>query len=178
MPENKEPMYSFLYKLTLLFILLPFNVYGALPEVTRPDGELSELEEVERIIKEPGSGIIFTIRDYDEEALVWLVERADYYLYLIRKSHPKLPIAFMSHGDEVSSLKKDPEEQYIRLHQYIQHWIKDYHVIFHVCGSMAELLGLSQDSFPDYIDVVSHGPTKVKDYRDFGYHHVELELTW
>lgn len=178
MAVTKEPMHSFLYKLTLLFFLLPFNVYATLPEVIRPEGVLPELEEVEWIIKKPGSGIIFTIRDYDEEALVWLAERADYYLYLIRKSHPKLPIAFLSHGDEVSSLRKHPEKQYIKLHQYIQHWIKDYDVIFHVCGSMAHSLGLSEDSFPDYIDVVPYGPSQVKDYLDLYYHHIEIELTW
>ena len=171
-------MHSLLCKLTLLFFLLPFNVYGALPEVTRPDVDLPELEEVEQIIKEPGAGIIFTVRDYDEDALVWLSSRIDYYLYLIRKSHPDLPIAILSHGEEVRSLRKDPEEQYIKLHQNIQRWIKGYDVTYHVCGSMADFLGLAHDSFPDYIDVVSHGPTQVKDYLDFGYHHVELELTW
>lgn len=171
-------MLSFIPKLILIFILIPVNGWSTLPVVSRPDGDLPELEEVELIIKNPESGIIFTIREYDEEALIWIAQRANYYIYLIRKMHPELPIAFMSHGDEVSSLKLHPEDEYIELHQQIKHWIKDYHVTFHVCGAMAHLLGLSEESFPDYIDVVAFGPSQVRDYLDLGYTHIELELTW
>lgn len=173
--------------LLLLFLLtmLSFSTlallsssHSAVPVVVKPEGDLPELDEIEWVIEKPGDGVIFTVRDYDEEALIWLSERIDYYLYRIRKHHPKLPVALMAHGDELASLAVPIKPEYAELHTKIQSWIKDQHVTFHVCGTMAHRLGLSANQFPDYIDVVDYGPTQVLDYLAIGYTHIELELTW
>ncbi|MEE9351000.1 MAG: DsrE family protein [Thiotrichaceae bacterium] len=154
------------------------SVYAKCSEsVSRPDESMEELEEVEWLIKHPPSGIIFTIREYDDEAFSWVAVRLNYYIYKLRGAHPKLSIAVLAHGDEVGSLSKASTKKYLKLHHLIQSWNKQ-DVITHACGSMAHMLGLDESSFPGYIDVVPYGPSQVKDYVELGYEHIELELTW
>jgi len=171
---------SLIIKSCLFLLLCGFvPVYsGVLPEVIIPDEPLQELKEVEWQIKCPPSGIVFTIREYDEDALKWVARRLDYYIYRIRRSHPEIPIAIVSHGDEMASLANKNIQKYPRLHKRIQYWKKMGNIDFQVCGIMANTLGLSNDDFPEYIDVVPFGPSQIKDYRKLGFKHIELELSW
>lgn len=145
--------------------------------VSAPDEPMEELSDVEWQIKHPAPGVIFTIREYDDEALSWTADRLNYYIYLLRKADPKQRIVVLAHGDEVASLSMEASEKYEKLHNLVQQWERQK-ITVHVCGSMAHMLGLNIESFPDYIDVVPYGPSQVKDYVELGYTHIELELTW
>lgn len=169
-----------LQNLLLLFILfIPFyySYANTLATSEIPDEPMEELEEIKWFVKHPPHGVIFTIREYEEDSMSWVAIRLNYYIYLLRNAHPKLPIAILAHGDEVASLSSKHKKQYKKLHQFIQSWDKQG-IITHVCGSMAHMLGLDESNFPDYIDVVPYGPSQVKDYIELEHKHIELELTW
>ncbi len=40
---------------------------------------------------------------------------------------------------------------------------------FHVCGAYARMHNVSEDEFPEYINVSAHGPEQIKDYQALGY---------
>ncbi len=165
-----------LFLLIIFSTTLPSYAKDAKPPC-KPNEPMEELEEIEWFIKHPPSGIIFTLREYEEDAFSWVAVRLNYYIYKLRNTHPKLRIAILAHGDEVGSLSNSSVKEYTKLHYFIQSWDQQ-EVVTHVCGSMAHLLGLDEDSFPDYIDVVPYGPSQIKDYVELGYEHIELELTW
>lgn len=155
---------------------LAISAYGA-TEISVPDEPMEELSEVEWLIKHPQPGVIFTIREYDDEALSWTADRLNYYISLLRKADSEQRIVVLAHGDEVASLSLAAVKDYGKLHELVKQW-EQQKITVHVCGSMAHMLGLNIDSFPDYIDVVPYGPSQVKDYVELGYTHIELELTW
>lgn len=154
-----------------------FAVEDTITSVPKPDEPMEELDEIEWLIKNPQPGVIFTIREYNEEALSWVSKRLNYYVYLLRESQPKQRIVILAHGDEVGSLSLESSDKYDKLHNLVQQWEKQ-NITVHVCGSMANMLGLTIEDFPNYIDVVPFGPSQVKDYVELGYTHIELELTW
>ena len=162
--------------LLLLFLSHPSFVQASVV-LPQPDEPMEELSDIEWLIKHPKPGVIFTLREYDDEGFSWTAERLNYYIDLLRNADPKLRIAILAHGDEVASLSHKSASHYEKLHHFIQDWAKQ-DITTHACGSMAHMLGLNEDDFPDYIDVVPYGPSQVKDYMELGYSHIELELTW
>ena len=164
--------------LSVFLFAVPFsNTYCSTALPSKPNEEMQELADIEWLIKHPPPGIIFTIREYEEDAMSWVSIRLNYYIQLLRKSHPKLQIAILAHGDEVGSLSKSAEQKYEKLHQLVKSWNKQG-ITTHVCGTMAHMLRIDESDFPDYIDVVPFGPSQVKDYVELGHEHIELELTW
>lgn len=157
-------------------LCLPMISYAE-TEVVAPDEPMEELGEIQWLVSNPQPGVIFTMREYDDEALSWTADRLNYYIHLLRKADPKQRIVILAHGDEVASLTMEATEKYAKLHDLVQEWERQK-ITVHVCGSMAHMLGLTIESFPDYIDVVPFGPSQVQDYVELGYTHIELELTW
>lgn len=142
--------------------------------------ELPELNEITWLVEQdkPPAGLIFEIREYDEEALIWVAPRLERYVEILRKRFPKLPIAVLSHGDEMLALTTANREAFARVHRIARRLVEDYGLNLHVCGTFAEINGLGIDDFPDDVDVVPFGPSQVADYKDLGYQLIGLELTW
>lgn len=142
--------------------------------------ELPELDEIAWLVSQdaPPPGVIFEIREYDEDALFWVAPRLERYVEMLRGRFPNLPIAVLSHGDEMLALTSANGEAFARVHRIARRLVADYGLAFHVCGAFAAMNGLTADDFPDYIDVVPFGPSQVADYRDVGYELISLELTW
>lgn len=142
--------------------------------------ELPELDEIDWLVGQERAppGVIFEIREYDEDALVWVVPRLERYVQILRKRFPDPSIAVLSHGDEMLALTSANREAFARVHRIARHLVEDYDLTFHVCGTFAAMNGLTTGDFPDYIDVVSFGPSQVADYKDLGYELIGLELTW
>jgi len=124
------------------------------------------------------AGVIFTVREYDEDALYWVLPRVEKYMLELRQRFPKLTIAMVSHGDEIISLSQENKHNHKTTHKLLQKLVTQGDLLFHICGTMARMNGLDQDDFPDYVDVVPYGPAQVEDYLSLGFELVDLELTW
>jgi intracellular sulfur oxidation DsrE/DsrF family protein len=164
-------------RLGLVFCLLALM---ALHSGSGAELELPELGDIQWIVKqdEAPPGVVFDIREYDEDALVWVGPRLERYVELLRQRFPGLPVAVISHGDEMLALQARNRPRYPRVHRIAQHLANDLHILIQVCGTFAALNGIGEDDFPDYIEVVPYGPSQLADYLQIGYEHVTLELTW
>lgn len=141
---------------------------------------LPELGEVQAIadMATPHEGVLFVIYEYDTDAIEWIVPRLSHYVALLRARHKDLPIAVVSHGDELLALTSEQRLIYPAAHEQVRAMIEQMQVDFHVCGAYASFNGYGPQDFPDYIDVVPFGPAQIADYRDLGYALIELDLTW
>ena len=170
---------------TKISVLLSFLLYTGLIWVMSSSSnslelELPEIDEINWITEQqsPPQGVVFDIREYDVDALEWVGPRLVRYVELLRARFPDIPIAVVSHGDEMLALKKSNHDQYKRVHKLAKQLVNDYNVNFHICGSYVAFNELMVGDFPDYLDVVPFGPTQIADYREVGFEHITLELTW
>lgn len=149
-------------------------------QVVSSELELPEIDEIKWVLdqQQPPTGIIFEIREYDEDALEWVGPRLERYVEMLRARFPRLPIAVLSHGDEMLALQEANRNRFKRSHNIARRLAVEFDVSFHVCGSFAEYNGLTVEDFPEFIDVVPYGPAQIADYREFGYELISLELTW
>ena len=164
----------------LLFVFLNIlpGVYASDTKIVKPS-DLPEIEEVEKIINNKGTieGVVFTIYESDESSLEEIMPRLLYYVSIIRQKHKIIPIAVVSHGDEILSLTTENKELYPIVHTDLIKLVKSYDVDFHICGSFARLNDLDSADFPDYIDVVPFGPTQISDYLALDFHRIDLETS-
>ena len=91
---------------------------------------------------------------------------------------PDLPLAVLSHGDEIFSLLAENENEYPELHRKVRRLVTTEKIDFQVCGAFAALSGVGESEFADFVEVVPSAPTQISDYRLMGYELVHLELTW
>ena len=157
----------------VLLLFLPFSIMAA-------DDDLPELDEVQAIadMAEPPLGVVFTIREFDEDALEWVLPRVAEYVKVLRQKLPEINLAMMSHGDELVAASIGQRKHYPAMHRLLEKLSQEDKLIFHVCNTAAGMLGLQEEDFPDYINVVPFGPSQVQDYLSMGYELVDLELTW
>lgn len=162
----------------LLLLLLLAGGAGA-EELTKPD-ETPELEEILYITRqaEPPEGILLHTREYDESAFYWVAPRLEYYVALLRKAHPSLPLVILSHGDEMAALTIPNVSSYREVHEIIQRLVETYDVDFQVCGRFAAINNMDESDFPDFVHMIPSAPTALADYRDLGYELISIELTW
>jgi intracellular sulfur oxidation DsrE/DsrF family protein len=144
------------------------------------ENEYPELDEILTITQaaEPPQGVVFVIYEYDYDAMEWVTPRLKQYVALLRDRFGELQISVVSHGDELLSLTTEQKPIFARVHEDIQELVEKYHIQFHVCGAYASFNGLTEEDFPDYIDVVPFGPAQIADYRMVGYELIDLGLTW
>ena len=165
----------------LLFIF--FNilscVYALDENISRPS-ELPELEELNHILYGSNKieGIVFTIYESDESSLTDIMPRLLYYVSLIKKKFNDLPVAVVSHGDEMLALTLENTDYYPEVHSNLKKLVNLFDVYFHVCGSFARLNDLEVQDFPDYVDVVPFCPSQINDYQSIGYKIIELEMEY
>ena len=175
--------------LSLLAILLLLPLIGGCTALS-PDLEaqssseespdLPEQAEIDAILQlgEPPAGVAFDIRDYDEEALYWVMPRLENYIGQLRGRFPAINLALVSHGEEMLALMNAQETNYPELHQRIERLVSEENLNVHVCGMFAALNNLQPEDFPDFVDVSPSGPSQLADYRAVGYRIVAVELTW
>lgn len=167
---KKTDFFKTLITTALLFYTLTVLASDDFPEQIFIDEILS--------MESSPSGVIFAVREYDEDALHWVLPRVEKYMQELRSRFPKLQIAMMSHGDEIISLSEGNKHNHKATHKLLQKLVTQNNLLFHICGTMARMNGLDPDDFPDYIDVVPYGPAQVEDYQSLGFELVDLELTW
>lgn len=119
-------------------------------------------------------GVVFEIASARPDSLSWALPLARTYIARIHQRFPDLPIAVVSHGREMFALKKDPAHANTPVKRLTQQLVADG-VSLHVCGTYATRRGLSEEDFPDYVNVAAEGPAQINDYVAVGYLHIKLE---
>lgn len=154
---------------------------GALGEpVGRPPEGFPETPEIDAILagEHAPDGVLFNVMEYDEDALEWVSVRLLHYIERLRDGFSDLSIVVVSHGDEMFALTSDEEELYPEVHERIRWLVDEQGVVVHVCGATAAANGVDPSAFPYYVDVVPSASTQIRDYREFGFKVITMELTW
>lgn len=162
----------------IVFLMMIPNAFSFDEIITKPS-ELPELEEINNILHSNTKieGIVFVIYEYDESALTTIMPRLLYYVSIIKKKYKNMPVAIVSHGDEMLSLTIDNIVFYLDVHKDLKKLVNNFDVDFHVCGSFARLNDLDDIDFPPYVDMVPFGPEQINDYEALDFKRIDLEIT-
>ena len=114
-------------------------------------------------------GVVFEIVDRDPGALVvalpWVKQAAQ----RLKARHPGLPMALVTHGNEMFALQTGQRAGNEAIHQIAQSLSRDDGIPVHVCETYAGRRGLAAEDFPAYIDVAPTGPTQIRNYEALDY---------
>ena len=134
-------------------------------------------EQVEEILslKEAPAGIVFEIVTGESNSLEWTLPEAQNYIKELRARFPKLDVAIVTHGNEQFALKSNNNKKYKKVHSLTQQLVQSDNVPLHVCGTYAGWKGVSEEEFPDYVDVAAAGPATINDYVALGYTLIKIE---
>lgn len=143
--------------LMLCFCLLPWQ----LAQATSPIDTVLQAREAP-------AGVVFEIATSKSDSLNWALPLVKKYIGQIRQRFPELPIAIVTHGREMFALQKSQATQNAQAQQMTRQLVKQG-VQLHVCGTYASRRGVSEEDFPEYVNVAAAGPTQVKDYLAVGY---------
>ncbi len=113
-------------------------------------------------------GVVFEIVTGDEDALEWALPRVKRAIDRLRQRFPQLPIAVVTHGEEMFALETSVRDSYTGVHDTVRSLLAD-NVTVHACGTFAGWRGLAEEHFPDYVNLSAAGPAQINDYRALGY---------
>lgn len=125
------------------------------------------LEDILKAKTEP-DGVVIEIVTGDSDALEWALPQAQHIIKQIHQRWPDLHIAIVTHGTEQFALQKSKQKKEKKVHKITKSLVKKG-VQLHVCGTHAEWKGVTEEDFPDYVDVASAAPAQINDYRALGY---------
>lgn len=155
-----------LNKFTLIIALIFSNLFFV-PTSLATDSN----QQVEDILsqKEAPAGIVFEIVTGAANSLEWALPEVQNYIKELRARFPKLEVAIVTHGNEQFALKTDKKKKYKKVHSLTQQLVQKDHVPIHVCGTYASWKNVSEEEFPEYVDVAAAGPATINDYISLGY---------
>jgi len=158
-------------KLTLFFILIFSSLF-----FTQISLAADPNEQVEEILslKEAPAGIVFEIVTGESNSLEWALPETQNYIKELRARFPDLDIAIVTHGDEQFALKATNKKKYKKVHSLTQQLVQKDQVPLHVCGTFASWKNISEEEFPEYVDVAAAGPATINDYIALGYILIKL----
>jgi len=115
------------------------------------------------------AGVVFEIVTGGEDSLNWALPKVKAQIKQIRQRFPGLPVAVVSHGREMFSLRKNNQaKSAVKARQLTQQLVADG-VTLHVCGTYAGYKGFSEEDFPEFVNVAAEGPAQLNDYVAVGY---------
>lgn len=126
------------------------------------------LNEVLALPTEP-DGVVIEIVTGDADGLSWALPRAQDYIKQLRGRFAELPIAIVTHGREQFALTEKNQKTSETAHNNVRSLIQGSEVQVHVCGAYAGWRGLTEEDFPDYVNVSASGPAQINDYKAVGY---------
>ena len=132
-------------------------------------GQATEAD-LERLLARDAApeGVVFEIVTDDEDGLEWALPRVKQAIERLRARFPGLPVAVVTHGEEMFGLETSVRDSYTEVHQTVRSLLAD-DVSVHACGTFAGWRGLAEEHFPDYVDLSASGPAQINDYRALGY---------
>ncbi|KAB2313666.1 hypothetical protein F8A87_03890 [Betaproteobacteria bacterium SCN2] len=117
----------------------------------------------------PPAGVVFEIVDRDpqalEFALPWVRQAAE----KIEERFPGVPMALVTHGQEMFALQEKDRQRNAALHEQVQSLKRDRNIPVHVCETYAGWKGVVPEAFPAYIDVAPSGPAQINNYIALDY---------
>ena len=116
----------------------------------------------------PPEGVVFEIVTGDEDALEWAPPQVKRAIDRLRQRFPELPIAVVTHGEEMFALETSVRDSYTEVHDTVRSLLAD-DITVHACGTFAGWRGLAEEHFPEYVNLSAAGPAQVNDYRALGY---------
>ncbi len=115
------------------------------------------------------AGVVFEIVDRDpqalEYALPWVKQAAE----RLEERFPGVPMALVSHGQEMFALQEKDKEKNAALHEQVQSLKRDKGIPVHVCETYASWKGVAPEAFPSYVDVAPSGPSQINNYLALDY---------
>lgn len=115
------------------------------------------------------AGVVFEIVDRDpgalDVALPWVKQAA----HRLKARHPGLPMALVTHGQEMFALQTGKRAGNLAIHQIAESLSRDDGIPVHVCDTYAGRRGLAAEDFPAYVDVAPAGPTQIRNYEALDY---------
>ena len=153
-------------KLTLTIALILSSLF-----FTQSSYGASPSEQIEEILslKQAPEGIVFEIVTGAANSLEWALPEVQNHIKRLRARFPKLEIAVVTHGNEQFALKTSNDKKYKKIHSLTQQLVQKENIPLHVCGTYAGWKGVSEEEFPDYVDVAAAGPATINDYISLGY---------
>lgn len=158
------------YAYLLTFILLLVNIVCLSPACAS-----SPIDPVLTAEQAP-PGVVFEIATGKSDSLNWALPQIKTYIAQIRQRFPEIPIAIVTHGREMFALQNNKRNTATPVHQLTQELVRDG-VNLHVCGTYAGYKGLSEEDFPEYVNVAAAGPAQINDYVAVGYLRIEIKPT-
>jgi len=113
-------------------------------------------------------GVVFEIVTGDEDGLEWALPRVRQAIARLRGRFPALPVAVVTHGQEMFALETGVRDSYPEVHETVRSLLAA-DVTVHACGTYAGWRGLAEEDFPAYVDLSAAGPAQVNDYLALGY---------
>ena len=114
-------------------------------------------------------GVVFEIVDRDaqalELALPWVEEAAR----KLRARFQAVPMAVVTHGQEMFALQSSQQNQHSMTHQRVQNLAKNEGIPVHVCETYAGWRGSTPEDFPTYVNVAASGPSQLRNYEMLDY---------
>ena len=115
------------------------------------------------------AGVVFEIVDRDagalEVALPWVKQAAQ----RLKARHPGLPMALVTHGQEMFALQIGKRADNQAIHQIAESLSRDDGIPVHVCETYAGWRGVAAEDFPAYVDVAPAGPAQIRNYEALDY---------
>ena len=133
-------------------------------------------EELKILLKETKApaGVVIEITSGDPLYLEKIIPEVRADIALLQKKFNKLPVAIVSHARESLILATKSTDEHKELHNQIKDLSDKTNTTIHVCGTYASWFNISENEFPEYINVSPAGPVQVDDYVELGYIHIEL----
>ena len=128
-------------------------------------------EQIDDILSQDDApaGIVFEIVTGSSNSLEWALPQTQKLIKKLRKRFPKLEVAIVTHGNEQFALTSNNNKKYKKVHSLTQQLVQQDNVPLHVCGTYAGWKGVSEEEFPEYVDVAAAGPATINDYKSLGY---------
>ena len=153
-------------QLTLIITLLFSSLF--LSPISFASDPNEQVEEILKL-KDAPPGIVFEIVTGESNSLEWALPETKGYIKELRARFPELEVAIVTHGDEQFALKANNNKKYKKVHSLTQQLVQKDNIPLHVCGTYAGWKGVSEEDFPDYVDVAATGPATINDYISLGY---------
>ena len=153
-------------QLSLVFALLFSSLF--ISQISFASDPNKQIEEILKLKNAP-AGIVFEIVTGEANSLEWALPETKNYIKELRARFPKLEVAIVTHGNEQFALKTNNDKKYKKIHSLTQQLVQKENIPLHVCGTYAGWKGVSEEEFPDYVDVAAAGPATINDYISLGY---------
>lgn len=158
-------------QLTLIFVLILSNLFFTSAIFA---SDVNKTIEHILSLQQAPIGVVFEIVTGDENSLNWALPKTQKYIKKLRARFPKLDIAIVTHGNEQFALQTKNNKKFKQIHSLTQQLVKQDNVPLHVCGTYASWRNVTEEEFPEYVDVTAAGPATINDYISLGYTLIKL----